>query len=97
MKEIRNAYREILTAYNVLFPLSPNIEKGKEEALPNCLGIDEESTCLRTMKALKKAHDGLKEAADRSGNVRIWRSGEPLEGFPQSLKERIELALRSGI
>jgi hypothetical protein len=97
LKEIREAYRQILGAYNALFPLDPQLGKGEEETLPDCLGIDEEGTYLSTMKRLKKAHDGLKEAADGSGNFQSWRRGEPMAGLSQGLKTRIDKALKFGI
>jgi hypothetical protein len=97
LKELRSAYGEILVAYNALFPLSPNIERGEEETLPDLVGIDEGDSYLATMRKLRKAHPELKEAADRSGNIQIWQRGGSLDGLSEGMRNRIERALRSGI
>jgi hypothetical protein len=97
LKELRSAYGEILVAYNALFPLSPNIERGEEETLPDLVGIDEGDSYLATMRKLRKAHPELKEAADRSGSIQIWHAGEPLAVLNDGMRERIELAMKFGI
>lgn len=96
LREIRNAYGEILRAYNALFPLSPDVERG-EEVMADSPDTDEESSYLSTMKSLKKAHNSLKEAAKESGNAQCWRVGEPLDGVNERMRARISKALELGI
>jgi hypothetical protein len=96
LKEIRNAYREILAAFNEAFPPGLRLRTAGDDITENFDKGDE--SLIETVRAkAKERGPKLREAADESGNARVWRSGEPLEGLPQNMKERIERALKLGI
>lgn len=97
LAEIREAYRDILQAYNALsspFSESKSNSEGEPETLEGTR--DEESFKMIRLK-LRQVSRALKEGADRSGNVQVWRRGDPLDALNQGLRDRIEKALRWGI
>jgi hypothetical protein len=99
LQEIRDAYAVILKSYNELFPLyvearksSGEMEEGAEKS-----GKKNEDRFYETfMVKAKKIVPKLKEAADQSGSVQIWRKGESLDNLSEGLQERIERAIRLG-
>ena len=98
LKEIREAYGEILRAYNILFPLHPQTRIEREDIIGDpkfsSYGDDFHVTfCAKYRKILPE----LKEAADRSGNAVTWHHGESLDGLDQRMRDRIERALKFGI
>jgi len=96
LKEIRVAYGEILRAYNLLFPLFPMMRTEGEDITEGFDKGDEnlaESVRAKARENIPK----LKEVADQSGNAVSWHRGEPLDGLNQSLKDRVEKALKLGI
>jgi hypothetical protein len=96
LQEIRDAYREVLQAYNDLFPLHPQITMKCEDETENfSQGDDSFLNAFRT-KA-KKVAPKIKEAADQSGNPVIWHRGESFEGLSLGMRERVEGALKFGI
>jgi hypothetical protein len=97
LEEIREAYGEILRAYNELFPLHPE-KRIESDDVRNGLDSEEEAFCSDAFR--KKATEvlsRLKKVADRSGNAQIWHVGESLDNLNQGMRERIEKAIRSGI
>ena len=98
LKEIRGAYGEILRAYNAIFPLHPETRIKGEDVITDFLDFDfGDNSIIERNKMLTKISSKLKEAADRSGNAATWHRDEPLDGLNQSLRERIERALKLGI
>lgn len=104
LKEIRTAYREILIAYNNLFPPYAVMRKDAEDAMDRF----SEDTTDKSIKGggdlleismgnPKKALPTVKVAADQSDNVVSWYRGQSLEGLNQGLRDRIEKALKLGI
>jgi len=43
------------------------------------------------------AEPRLKQAADESGNPKVWRRGDPVEMLPEGMKKRIEMAQQFGV
>jgi hypothetical protein len=100
LKEIREAYRQSLEAYNELFPPHPETKKTPgsiTEDMGENFPKDEEHFNKTLMKRLKKIFPKVKEAADHSGNAFVWHRGDPLDGLNQVMRERIEKALNFGI
>jgi hypothetical protein len=95
LKEIRQAYREILEAYNSRFPLHPQTRAGGED-ISEPFGKEEISFQLE-FERTKEIRAKLKEAADRSGNAQVWERGKSLDGLDQGLRERVDKALNFGI
>ena len=96
LQEIREAYGEILRAYNDLFPLHPQERKEHEETMENVGYVDIEFLQKFRTKG-KEIISKLKEAADQSGNPVMWRRGEPLEDLNSGMKARILKAVEFGI
>jgi hypothetical protein len=96
LKEIRAAYAEILSAWNVVSPPIAQSVREDKEMMADSVDMDEEST-MSTMGKLRKVHPELKREADQSGNAQVWHRGESLDGLSPGMKERIERALRFGI
>jgi hypothetical protein len=97
LKEIRDAYGEILRTYNILFPLHPQTKIEREDVI-NTFDLNRGDNIADEFNAkAKKILPKLKEAADQSGNAVTWHRGEPLDGLNQSMKERIEKTLKFGI
>ena len=94
--EVRDAYGEILGAYNELFPVHP-ASRTEGEDITGKFGKGEESLIDAASAKMREMGPKLKEAADQSGNAVIWRRGDSLEGLNQSLKCRIEAAIKFGI
>lgn len=96
LREIQDAYAEILKAFNVVYPVG-SVPKRKDETLPEAFDPEGERFFQDTfIEMAKKAIPKLKAAADRSGNARIWHRGESLDGIDQRMRERIEKALEFG-
>ena len=95
LNEIRAAYRDILSAYNALFPLYPQTRIGRED-IEGDPDKGEDETYLAFRGKMKKKVPELKAIADQSGNARVWHRGDPLDGLDQGLKDRIEKALKFG-
>ena len=87
LEKIRQAYRDILWAWNIIFPPFAEARRQEEEKIPDSVDVDieEKSSYLTTMGALRKAHAGLKEEADKSGNLKIWTAEEYSQEFLKSL------------
>lgn len=97
LEEIRDAYGEILRAYNALFPLHPE-KRTEGDDVRNGFDFKEEAFCSDAFrKKVTRVLSRLKEAADQSGNAVTWHRGQSLEGLNQSLKDRVEKALKLGI
>lgn len=96
LQEIRQAYGEILKAYNGIFPIHPET-RIKFEDDTDILDRREEDFRAAFLWKAKKILPNLKEAADQSGNVKIWHRGDSLEGLNQGMKKRVEKALKLGI
>jgi hypothetical protein len=97
LKEIRDAYGEILRGYNAIFPLHPQAKIQREDII-NTFDLNRGDDIADEFKTkAKKILPKLKEAADQSGNALIWHRGESLDGLNQSMKERIEKTLKFGI
>jgi hypothetical protein len=95
LQEIREAYAEILRAYNAIFPVHPETRIKFEDETEGLDRGDQNFLDTFRMKA-KKIVPKLREAADQSGNVKVWHRGNPLEGLNQGMKERVEKALNLG-
>jgi len=96
LKEIREAYGEILWAYNDLFPLHRQKRTEHEEPMESVDYGDIEF--LENFRAKgKEIIPKLKEAADQSGNPVIWRRGESLEDLNPGMRGRILKGLEFGI
>lgn len=97
LKEVREAYRDILRFYNALFPLHPERRTGGVDVEEGC-DLEEENFCADAFrKKATKVLSRLKDVADQSGNAVIWRRGESFESLNYSLRNRIEKALKFGI
>jgi hypothetical protein len=96
LEEMRQAYGEILSAFNALFPVHPETRR-KFEDETDMFDRNEEDFRAAFLWKAKKILPKLKEAADQSGNVKVWHRGDPLEGLNLGMKERIERALKLGI
>ena len=96
LKEVREAYGEILRAYNNLFPLHPQKRSDHEEPME---GVDYGDIGFLEEFRRKGKEIGakLKRAADQSGNAVVWLRGDSLEGLSPGMKERIERGLKRGI
>ncbi|MBM4305715.1 MAG: hypothetical protein FJ115_02050 [Deltaproteobacteria bacterium] len=97
LEEIREAYREVLTLYNELFPLRVREKIDREEIFPEAISHDFEVATDKFRKNLAEKARNLKEAADRSGNAVTWHRGDLLEGLNEGLRKRIEAAIKLGI
>jgi hypothetical protein len=96
LQEIREAYGEILRAYNELFPLHPQTRrKSKDET--EIFDRGDQDFLKEVRMKLKKVFPKLRETADRSGNAQVWHRGEPLDKVTQGMRNRIGKALRLGI
>lgn len=94
LQEIRQAYSEILEAYNVLFPLW--CEGRKEEGMaPDTFDPPEDRVAF--VRESKEILSKLREGADHSGNAQTWHIGEPTNGLSHGMKQRINKALKFGI
>jgi hypothetical protein len=93
LKEIREAYREILRAYNDLFPVHPQTTTKYEDGTQGFDQGDYNFLDTFRMKA-KEVVPKLKQAADQSGNAQIWHRGEPLDSLNQGMRDRIGKALK---
>jgi len=58
---------------------------------------EDENLFLTFGEKYRKTFPELKIAANQSGNSVVWRVGEPLDDLNQSLRDRIERALKFGI
>jgi hypothetical protein len=96
LKEIREAYVEIVSAWNIVSPPITQSAGEDKEMMADPVDMDKETT-VSTMAKLRKVHRELKREADQSGNAQVWHRGEPLDGLSPGMKERIERALRFGI
>ncbi len=96
LQEIRQAYGEILRAFNTLYPLHPATRKEPQDITDNFDKGDESLIEAIRTKA-RKIFPKLKGTADQSGNVKVWHRGDPLEGLNRGMRERIEKALKLGI
>lgn len=97
LEEIRKAYREILRAWNVLFPIYPDGRRG-EEIILDAFDTDGDDFYRKTFfKKMEEVSPRLRTAADQSGNAKVWHTGESVDGLSQGMKERVERALRFGI
>jgi hypothetical protein len=99
LKEIRDAYGEILRAYNALFPLHPQTRMEHEDIIIDTVDShrgDDDFHATFQAKA-REILPKLKKAADQSGNAVTWHRGEPLESLNEGMRERIERALKFGI
>lgn len=98
LQKIREAYRDILRAWNILFPLYPNGRREKEEEVLDAFDPGKDKFYLEFFsKKAKRILPKLKRAADQSGGAQIWRRGDPLDGLNQGLRGRVEMALKLGI
>lgn len=104
LEEIRAAYGEILSAYNALFPLDPMMRRDPEDMMDRFAENTTEKSprgdgdLRRMLRAkAKKPLSMPKEGADVSDNAVVWHRGQPLEGLNQSLRDRVERALKLGI
>jgi hypothetical protein len=97
LEEIREAYAQILAAFNELFPVHP--QRRIEEDVSGGFSFDRgnDSFIDAFRRKTKEVLPKLKEAADQSGNAVSWYRGQSLEGLNQSLKDRVEKALKVGI
>lgn len=98
LQEIRKVYAENLKFWNGLYPIHlrerGNVEEVMEDTIEHGdIGTELKEFCERAKEVMPR----LKEAADLSGNSRVWRKGEPLDDLPRGLRERIEKALNFGI
>ena len=93
LKEIRAGYRDVLTAYSELMD-SPMTKRRDDEME----GRGERSECpsITARAKLRRVAPKLQQLADQSGNVRVWRRGEPLDGLAEGMKARIERARKFG-
>jgi hypothetical protein len=96
LKEIREAYREILRGYDALFPIHPETKKKVEDMTPP-LDYGEDGFFLTLRAKTKAVLPKMKEGAAKSGNPVIWRRGDPLEGLGREMRKRIEKAMKFGI
>jgi hypothetical protein len=95
IEEIREAYGEIIRAYNEIFPLHPRTRKlSLDEENDLCWG---DSAELFRLSVNRKAMDKLRQSANESGNPVIWNRGDPLDGLPEGVRKRIEKAIKFGI
>ncbi|MGO8988757.1 MAG: hypothetical protein ACLQGU_04320 [bacterium] len=92
-REIRDAYRDILSAYNELFPVHPITRQGGQGYEGSFEKGDESLIDLVKTKT-REVGPELKEGADQSGHAVTWRRGAPLDGLNESLKCRIETAIK---
>ena len=100
LQRIREAYSEILRAYNILFPLHADGKRGKKEEKVVLDAFDPEGNKFYKKAFFRKMREvslKLKVAADQSGNAQTWHAGESLEGLNERMKERIDRALKFGI
>ena len=99
LKEIREAYGQILGAYNEIFPVRAETRKCVEgmESMGDEILKDDGDIKKAFQAQARKTLPKLKEAADSSGNPITWRRGESLDGLSQSLRDRVEKALKLGI
>ena len=98
LKEIREAYNDILQAYNAPFPLHPETRIEQEDETIDVLDFDpDDNFAIERNKRPTKISHKLKKDADLPGNAATWHRGEPLDGLNQSIRERIERALKLGI
>jgi len=84
LEKIRQAYKDILSAWNIIFPPFPGADGRGEETVPDSVDIEEE-TFWGTMGTLRKAHHELKKEADASGNPKVWTAEEYSQKFLESL------------
>lgn len=97
LKEIRDAYGEILKAFNATFPLHPQTKIQREDIV-NTFDLNRGDDIYDTFNAkAKKMLPKFRRIADQSGNASSWRRGEPLDGLNEGMRERIERALKFGI
>jgi hypothetical protein len=96
LQEIREAYGEILRAYNDLFRAPFQINSNREEMIET-VNFGDIEFLEKFRKEGKEILAKLKEAADQSGNPVIWHRGDPVAGLNAKIKERIERALKFGI
>jgi hypothetical protein len=97
LKEIREAYLEILRAYNAIFPVHPETRMKFEDDTDILDPRKEDFRIAFRFRKTKEILPKLKEAADQSGNIKIWHRGDPLEGLNRGMKERVEKALKLGV
>ena len=95
LKEIRLAYREIVTAYNEAFP--SDLKLRTEEDITQSFDKGDESLIGTVSARFRETNPKLRAAANQSGNARVWQRGEPLDGLNEGMRERIEKAMRFGI
>jgi hypothetical protein len=96
LPKIREAYREILNAYDEICPLHPKTSVKDEDITPPFdQGEDDSSFTVR--KKMTGILQKIKDTADRSGNAIVWKRGDPVEGLPPGMRGRIEKALKVGV
>jgi hypothetical protein len=96
LERIRQAYSEILFAYNDLSPLHSETRRKHEDETQSFGQGDDNFLDAFRMKA-KRLVPKIKEIADQSGNAMIWHRGESFEGLSLGMRERVERALKFGI
>jgi hypothetical protein len=96
LQRIREAYGDILRAWNDLFPLYP--QKGSDQQEPmESIDFGDIEFLEKCRRKGKEIGIKLKKAADQSGNAVVWRRGDPVDGLPNGIRERVERALKLGI
>jgi hypothetical protein len=96
LREIREAYGEILAAYNEFFPVHPKT-RGQTEAIEQLFDQGEDDPSVTTRKKMSAIFPKIKEAADKSGNPIVWHRGDPLDNLNPAMRKRIEKALKFGV
>jgi hypothetical protein len=96
LKKIREAYLDVLSHYNALYPILPD-RKMETDEMPGGIDGEEDLRCCFIRAKLREVAGGIKEAADRSGNPETWQIGESLERLSDGLRNRVERALKFGI
>jgi hypothetical protein len=95
LQELKKAYLENLKVYNALYPIEIDVKK---EFIFEGIEKDNDNYFVKVFpQKAKKALKALKESADRSGNVQIWKRGDPLNNLKPDLRKRIERGLNFGI
>jgi hypothetical protein len=98
LQRIKEGYRENLALWNELHPIHPEPRMGVERTeLYGCEPGDVKEMSMEFCERARQVTPQLKERADRSGNPFKWSRGDPLDGLPDGMKERIEKALGFGI
>jgi hypothetical protein len=96
LPKIREAYREILSAYDEICSLHPKISVKDEDITPP-FDQGEDVSSFTVRKRMTAILPKIKEGADRSGNAVIWYRGDSLEGLSSGMRDRVERALKFGI